>query len=112
MSKGRGARALLVAAAVALPAEIAVVRGSRVLLGGVPGAYLPFGDQVLVLLASLSRRPRCWDSPSGGLPSRPPGAEARSPALVRGGERRRLPGAPRRRTAGFMAGVQTFTVAW
>ncbi len=44
---------LLAATAVALPAEVAVVRASRLALGGVPGAYLPFEDQILVLAASM-----------------------------------------------------------
>jgi spermidine synthase len=44
---------LLAATAVALPAEVAVVRVSRLALGGVPGAYLPFEHQVLVLLAAV-----------------------------------------------------------
>jgi len=46
-------RWLLGATAVALPAEVAVIRVSRLALGGVPGAYLPFEQQVLVLLAAV-----------------------------------------------------------
>lgn len=45
---------LLVAAALALPLDVAFVRGSRVLLGGVPGAFLPLGQQLLVVTASLA----------------------------------------------------------
>ncbi len=44
---------LLAATSVALPADVALVRASRIILGGVPGAFLPFGEQVLVLAASL-----------------------------------------------------------
>ena len=44
---------LLAAAALALPAEVAVIRVSRLALGGVPGAYLPFEDQIIVLAASV-----------------------------------------------------------
>jgi spermidine synthase len=44
---------LLAATAAALPAEVAVVRVSRLALGGVPGAYLPFEQQVLVLAAAV-----------------------------------------------------------
>jgi spermidine synthase len=43
----------LLAAAVALPAEVAVVRVSRLALSGVPGAYLPFEQQILVLAAAV-----------------------------------------------------------
>ena len=35
--------ALLIGFAVLLPADVVLVRGIRVLFGGVPGAYLPFG---------------------------------------------------------------------
>jgi spermidine synthase len=45
---------LLVAAALALPLDVAFVRGSRVLLGGVPGAFLPLDQQLLVVTASLA----------------------------------------------------------
>ncbi len=44
---------LLAAAAVALPAEVAVIRGSRLALGGIPGAYLPFEHQILVLAVAM-----------------------------------------------------------
>jgi spermidine synthase len=44
---------LLAVAAVSLPAEVAVVRVSRLALSGVPGAYLPFEEQILVLAASV-----------------------------------------------------------
>lgn len=49
-SRPGAAPALLAAAAFVLPLEVALVRGSRLLLGGVPGAYLPLEHQVLVLL--------------------------------------------------------------
>jgi spermidine synthase len=45
---------LLTAASVALPADVALVRASRLILGGVPGAFLPFGQQLLVLAVSLA----------------------------------------------------------
>ena len=110
VSKGRGAGALIVAAAVVLPAEIAVVRGSRVLLGGVPGAYLPFGDQVLVLLASLIPQAAMlglafrWAAEEA---ARRGSSLARSYAVESAGACLGAVAA----TAGFMAGVQTFTVA-
>ncbi len=44
---------LLAVTAVAVPAEVALVRASRLALGGVPGAYLPFEQQVLVLAAAV-----------------------------------------------------------
>ncbi len=44
---------LLVLVALALPIDIAFVRASRLLLGGVPGAFLPIGRQLLVLAVSL-----------------------------------------------------------
>lgn len=44
---------LLVASALALPFDVALVRASRLLLAGVPGAYLPFRQQLLVLAVSL-----------------------------------------------------------
>ena len=43
---------LLAATAVSLPAEVAVIRVSRLALGGVAGAYLPFEQQLLVLAAA------------------------------------------------------------
>jgi spermidine synthase len=43
---------LLMAVAVALPADVALVRASRLVLGGIPGAYLPFDRQLLALAAS------------------------------------------------------------
>jgi spermidine synthase len=45
---------LVAAAAVALPADVAFVRASRGLLGGVPGAYLPFERQLLAVALSLA----------------------------------------------------------
>jgi spermidine synthase len=109
-AKGRGAGALLVAAAVALPAEIAAIRGSRVLLGGVPGAYLPFGDQILVLLVSLvpqaamlgfAFRWAAEEAARGGF------SLARSYAVESAGA---CVGAVAA-TSVFMASIQTFTVA-
>jgi spermidine synthase len=44
---------LLAIAAAALPAEIAAVRVSRLALGGVPGAFLPIDQQMLVLAAAV-----------------------------------------------------------
>ncbi len=49
---GRTAAAFLLLA-VLLPAEIAFLRGARLLFGGVPGAYLPLGEQVAVAAAGL-----------------------------------------------------------
>ena len=46
-------RALLTAFAVTLVATIVLARGVRILLGGVPGAYLPFGRQLLGLLGCV-----------------------------------------------------------
>ena len=45
---------LLVFVSLALPIDIAFVRSSRLLLGGVPGAFLPFGRQLLVLAVSFA----------------------------------------------------------
>ena len=45
---------LLVIVSLTLPVDIAFVRASRLLLGGVPGAFLPFGRQLLVLAVSLA----------------------------------------------------------
>lgn len=42
-------RGLLAAFAVTLIAAVALARGTRILLGGMPGAYLPFGRQMLGL---------------------------------------------------------------
>jgi spermidine synthase len=44
---------LLAIAAVALPADVALIRGSRLLLGGIPGAFLPFDRQVIALAGSI-----------------------------------------------------------
>lgn len=41
------------ATAVALPADVALVRGSRLLLGGLPGGYLPLERQAIVLVAAV-----------------------------------------------------------
>jgi spermidine synthase len=45
---------LLVLVSLALPIDIAFIRASRLLFGGVPGAFLPFGRQLLVLAVSLA----------------------------------------------------------
>ncbi len=50
---GRGEAWLLAGAAALLPLDVAWIRGSRWLLGGIPGAYLPFGHQLLVLALAL-----------------------------------------------------------
>ncbi|MDM8522095.1 hypothetical protein QUF80_01885 [Desulfococcaceae bacterium HSG8] len=44
---------LLAIFAILLPAELAFIRGSRLLFGGVPGGYLPFGQQLVVVIISL-----------------------------------------------------------
>ncbi len=44
---------LLIGFAILLPADVALVRGIRVLFGGVPGAYLPFSAQILGLAVVL-----------------------------------------------------------
>jgi spermidine synthase len=44
---------LLAIAAAAIPAEVAVIRVSRLALGGVPGAFLPVEQQVLLLAVSV-----------------------------------------------------------
>jgi spermidine synthase len=49
----RAVRALFVAAGVALPLAVVLARGVRVVFGGVPGAYLPFGRQLLALALCL-----------------------------------------------------------
>ncbi len=42
------------------PVDVAWIRASRMAFGGIPGAYLPFADQMLVLLVSRHcRRRRC-----------------------------------------------------
>ena len=39
--------------AAAVPLAVAAARGSRLLLGAVPGAYLPFGEQIVTILLTL-----------------------------------------------------------
>lgn len=39
--------------AVLVPLAVATARGSRILLGAVPGAYLPFGEQIVTILLTL-----------------------------------------------------------
>lgn len=36
-----------------LPLSVAFARGSRILAGSIPGAYLPFGEQILIILTAL-----------------------------------------------------------
>ena len=101
---------LLAVTAFALPAEVALIRASRWLLGGVPGAYLPFDRQAVVLAVSvlppsfilgLAFR---WAAQLSAASGRPLAASygiesagAVCGALVA--------------TAAFASGVQTFTVA-
>lgn len=49
----RGTSWLIGAAALAVPLDVAFIRRSRLLLGGVPGAYLPIERQLLVLLVAV-----------------------------------------------------------
>ena len=44
---------LFVAFAVLLPLDIAFIRSVRVLFGGIPGSYLPFGQQLLAITIAL-----------------------------------------------------------
>lgn len=39
--------------ALLVPLAVATARGSRILLGAVPGAYLPFGEQIVTILLTL-----------------------------------------------------------
>ena len=39
--------------AALLPLAVAFARGNRILFGGVPGAYLPFGEQILTIGITL-----------------------------------------------------------
>ena len=48
-----GVRRLFVALGLLLPLAVVLARGARILLGGVPGAYLPFGRQLLTLALCL-----------------------------------------------------------
>jgi spermidine synthase len=50
---GRAVRRLFVALGLLLPLAAVLARGVRILLGGVPGAYLPFGRQLLALALCL-----------------------------------------------------------
>jgi len=50
---GRAVRRLFVALGILLPLAVVLARGVRILLGGVPGAYLPFGRQLLALALCL-----------------------------------------------------------
>jgi spermidine synthase len=97
-------------AALALPLDVAFIRRSRLLLGGVPGAYLPIERQVLVLLLAVIPMAALF-----GLAFR----SAAGAQLARGG---RLAKAYAVECAGaavaglaatlaFRAGVQTFAVA-
>ena len=49
----RGVRRLFVALGLLLPLAVVFARGVRILFGGVPGAYLPFGRQLLALALCL-----------------------------------------------------------
>jgi spermidine synthase len=44
---------LVVAAGLVVPVDVAFIRGSRVLWGGVPGAFLPFSAQLAVMALAL-----------------------------------------------------------
>jgi len=44
---------LLATAAAAVPVQVSLIRASRPVLGGIPGAFLPFEQQLLVLAVSL-----------------------------------------------------------
>jgi spermidine synthase len=50
---GRAVRWLFVALGLLLPLAVVFARGVRILFGGVPGAYLPFGLQLLTLALCL-----------------------------------------------------------
>ncbi len=101
---------LIAVAAAALPFEVALVRVSRLAVGGVPGAFLPFEQQVLVLAAAV-------------LPaSLTLGVAFRWAAELAAAEGRTLARAYAIESAGacagaalatlaFAGGVQTFTVA-
>jgi spermidine synthase len=106
----RGTALLLGSAAALLPATVALIRTSRPALGGIPGAYLPFADQLLVLgLATL---------PQSAIL----GLAFRSAAVLAADAGGTLAGSYAIESAGacvgaaaatvsFLAGVQTFTVA-
>jgi len=50
---GHAVRVLFVTLGVLLPLEVVLARAVRLLFGGVPGAYLPFGRQLLALALCL-----------------------------------------------------------
>jgi spermidine synthase len=50
---GRRVAWLVVAAGLVVPADVAFIRGSRMLFGGVPGAFLPFSTQLAVMALAL-----------------------------------------------------------
>jgi hypothetical protein len=50
---GNRIRVSLLAYAILLPADVVFIRSLRTLFSGVPGAYLPFADQVLAMSAAL-----------------------------------------------------------
>ena len=50
---GRAVRRLFAALGILLPLAVVLARGVRILFGGVPGAYLPFGLQLLALALCL-----------------------------------------------------------
>jgi spermidine synthase len=107
---GRQLAWLLAAAALALPADVAWIRASRVVLGGVPGAYLPFSSQLMVLAVSLLPFAALlglafrWSAADAAAAGR---SLAWSYAVESAGACLGAAAA----TAGFVAGFQTFTVA-
>ena len=102
---------LLAAAAALSRVDVAVIRGSRLALGGVPGAFLPFEQQVLVLAASV------LPSGAGARARLQVGRRARGGAgtIARLGlrrrERRRRASAPRQPRSRSPPASTTFTVA-
>jgi spermidine synthase len=107
---GRRLAWLLATAALLLPAGVVWIRASRLVLGGIPGAYLPFTDQMIVLLVSLLPQAALL-----GLAFRWAAADAASSgrtlvwsyAVESAGACLGAVAA----TVGFVAGLQTFTVA-
>ena len=103
-------RWLLVATALSLPAEVALIRVSRVALGGVHGAYLPFEQQVLVLAASVLPASMAlgvafrWAAELAA-------AQGRSLAQAYAVESAGAGVGAAMATAAFVGGAQTFTVA-
>ncbi len=46
-------RVLLLLFSILLPIEVAFIRGIRLLFGGIPGTYLPFGHQLIAIIITL-----------------------------------------------------------